>query len=251
MANGWKYAVAGAAGGAVLAVALIFAAAATGFLPVQLTTASRDQAVHGYLMAHPNAIVEAMNALQSQQDNQDEQHRQAAVNKLGMSRFFNSKVAFITGPANAKMTLVEFYDYNCPYCRASAPAVKKFYAAHKNDARFAFIEFPIKGQDSTIAARAAIAARNQPDKYLAFHFLLMGEDGMATPEVVFADAQKAGLDVQKLTADMKNPSVDQAIDASHKLAQEVGIDGTPAFIINGQMREGAIDDALLAQMMKG
>ena len=66
------------------------------------------------------------------------------MKKIGQDALFNPAVAFVTGPANAKTTLVEFYDYDCPYCRASLPAVKKFYEAHKNDTRFSFIEFPIK-----------------------------------------------------------------------------------------------------------
>jgi protein-disulfide isomerase len=128
--------------------------------------------------------------------------------------------------------------------------VKKFIAAHKNDARIAFIEFPIKGPQSTIASRAALAARNQPDKYLAFHFLLMGEKDLVTEDIVYADAQKAGLDVSKLRGDMQDRSVDAAIAGAHSLAAAANVDGTPAFIVNGNVREGAIDDAALRQMMK-
>ena len=68
---------------------------------------------------------------------------------------------YVTGPADAKKSVVEFYDYNCPYCRLSLPAVEKFYQQHKNDTRFSFIEFPIKGPDSIIAARVALAANCQ------------------------------------------------------------------------------------------
>ena len=179
-----------------------------------------------------------------------DQARQAAVRKLGLKPFFNPRLAFVTGPESARTTFVEFFDYNCPYCRASLPAVKKFIAAHKNDARFAFIEFPIKGPQSTIASRAALAARNQPDKYLAFHFLLMGEKDLVTEDVVYADAQKAGLDVNRLRADMQDHSVDAALAGAHSLAAAANVDGTPAFIINGKVREGALDDVALRQMMK-
>ena len=155
------------------------------------------------------------------------------------------------GPADAKTTLVEFFDYNCPYCRASVPAMKKFYEAHKKDTRFAFIEFPIKGENSEFASRAAIAARKQGgDKYLAFHFLMMDEHEMVTPDVVFADARKAGLDLGKLSADMKDPAVDKAIKAAHALAEKTGINATPTFILNGRVRPGAIDDKMLTQMLE-
>ena len=176
--------------------------------------------------------------------------REAAVAKVGLKAFFDPKIAFITGPANAKTTLAEFFDYNCPYCRASVPALKKFYEAHKNDTRFAFVEFPIKGENSELAARAAIAARKQPDKYLAFHFLLMDEHDAVTPDIVFADAKKAGLDLGKLSADMKNPEVDKTIKAAHALAEKTGINATPTFILNGRVRPGAIDDKMLTQMLE-
>lgn len=73
-------------------------------------------------------------------------YREAAVAKVGIKAFFDPKIAFVTGPENAKTTLAEFFDYNCPYCRASVPALKKFYEAHKKDTRFAFIEFPSRAR---------------------------------------------------------------------------------------------------------
>src|ERR1700744_6595599 len=105
-----------------------------------------------------------------------------------MEPFFNTKVAFVTCPANAKKSVVEFYDYNCPYCRASLPAVEKFYQEHKNDTRFSFIEFPIKGPDSIVAAKVALAARNQPDKYLALHVALMSETQPVDANLIMQEA---------------------------------------------------------------
>ena len=238
-------AVFGAIGGGLISVGVLFGAAALGIFP-----RDSDARIHDYLLAHPQVLVEVSDKLRAQQDSNGDQARQAAVRKLGLKPFFNPRLAFVTGPESARTTFVEFFDYNCPYCRASLPAVKKFIAAHKNDARFAFIEFPIKGPQSTIASRAALAARNQPDKYLAFHFLLMGERDLVTEDVVYADAQKAGLDVNKLRTDMQDHSVDAALAGAHSLAAAANVDGTPAFIINGKVREGALDDAALRQMMK-
>ena len=233
--------------GAGVIGAIVALAGAYGALQVGWISAASGRSIHDYLLAHPEVLVEAQNRLQAQQDASDDAARQAAVNKQGVKEFFDPRVAFSTGPANAKTTIVEFFDYNCPYCRASVPALKAFYQSHKN-ARYAFIEFPIKGARSTFAARAAMAARRQPAKYLAFHFALMSEEGMVDQSVVYADALKVGLDVNKLKADMASPDVDAALAASHKLAQQIGIDGTPAFIINGRVREGAVDDSLLKQM---
>jgi protein-disulfide isomerase len=240
-----RVAVAGAIGGAALAIAVIFGAAALGVFPP-----GGDQRIHDYLITHPQVLVEAGNRLQQVQDATDDAKRSEAVQKLGTGAFFNPRLAFIIGPAKVHSTFVEFFDYNCPYCRASLPAVKRFMTNHRQDVRFAFIEFPIKGPQSITASRAAIAARKQPDKYLAFHFLLMAEKELVTPEVIYADAERAGLDVNKLKADMQEPSVDAAIAGAHSLAAAANVDGTPAFVVNGHIREGAVDDSDLQRMLK-
>lgn len=246
MKSDWRMALIGAAGGAVIAVAAVFGLSSYGLLP-----RAGGNAIGKYLIAHPEILVAMSNKLQMEQQQAEDSARQTAVNKLGEKAFFDPKVAFVTGPKNAKTTFVEFFDYNCPYCRASNPTVEKFYNAHKNDARFAFIEFPIKGANSTVAARMAIAARKQPDKYLAFHFALMREKTEADPATIVAIAKKVGLNMQKLAADEQAPAVAATIDAGHALAQAANIDGTPAFIINGKMREGAIDEGTLKAMLSG
>ncbi len=246
MKSDWKMAVIGAVGGAVIAVAAVFGLAGYGLLP-----SAGGDAIGNYLIGHPEILVAMSNKLQMEQQVAQDGARQGAVDKLGQKAFFDPRVAFVTGPADAKTTFVEFFDYNCPYCRASNPTVEKFYNEHKNDARFAFIEFPIKGANSTVAARLAIAARKQPDKYMAFHFALMGEQAEADPAAIVAIAKSVGLDMKKLAADEQDPSVAAAIDAGHALAQAANIDGTPAFIIDGKMREGAIDDAALKAMLSG
>jgi protein-disulfide isomerase len=241
-------AVAGAIGGAAAVIAIFFVVVGTKLLPLG---PAFDQHVHDYLIAHPQVLVAMTDKLQQQQNEDSDAARQKAADKLGRETFFDPRVAFVIGRPDARTTFVEFFDYNCPYCRASLDTVKKFYAAHRNDARFAFIEFPIKGQDSIVAARAAIAARKQPDKYLDFHFRLMGEKDLVTEDTVYSDAAKAGLDVAKLKADMADPAVDAAIQAAHNLASAASIDGTPAFIVNGRVHEGAMDDKVLADLMRG
>lgn len=242
----WKFAVGGGLVGALVAIVITFTAAALGLFP----TRTDGNAIREYLMAHPDIVVAMTDKLQVQQQDADDAARQQAVDRLGLKAFFDPRFAFITGPTHAKTTLVEFFDYNCPYCRASIPAIRAFYAAHKNDTRFAFVEFPIKGPQSTLAAQAALAARNQPDKYVAFHFALMSEDGLADQDTILADAKKVGLDVDKLQRDMKAPQIALAISASHALADAAKIDGTPVFIINGHIREGAVDDKTLNELVR-
>ena len=128
--------------------------------------------------------------------------------------------------------------------------MEKFYQAHKNDVRFAFIEFPIKGQASIDATRISLAARDQPDKYLALHFALMNDNGETDAATVVQAAKKLGFDLKKLQAAEEGNSVSAEIAAAHTLAGASGIDGTPAFIVNGKVREGAVDDHTLEQMIK-
>jgi protein-disulfide isomerase len=246
MKESWKAAAIGGCAGAAITLALALGAVALGISPFAPANGS---ALHAYLVAHPDVLVEMTNKLQSEQDAEQDNARQAAVNRLGMKAFFDPRVAFVVGPASAKTTVVEFYDYNCPYCRASLPAMKKFYETHRN-ARFAFIEFPIKGPQSTVAARAAMAARRQPDKYVAFHFALMSQDGPDDDSTVFSVARKTGLDVTRLKADMAAPSVDLALARAHTLAGAAGIDGTPAFIVDGKIREGSMTDEIFGEMAK-
>ena len=243
----WKITLAGAVGGALLAVAITFAAAKTGLLPVS------GPALHAYLMAHPEIVAEMTDRLQAQQDDEQQRSQGAALKQIGLAPFFDNKLAFVTGPADAKKSVVEFYDYDCPYCRASLPAVKKFYEAHKNDTRFSFIELPlsIHGPNAVLAAKASLAARRQPDKYIALHFALMGSENPVDAQAIYDAAAKAGLDVNKLRADMQRPEIAAAIAASHALATRAGIDGTPTFIVNGAVHPGAVDDADLAELAKG
>jgi protein-disulfide isomerase len=172
---------------------------------------------------------------------------------IGGAALAVAALAFVTGPADAKTSLVEFYDYDCPYCRASLPAVKKFYDSHKNDTRFSFIEFPIKalhGPSAVLAAKASLAARRQPAHYMDFHFALLGQDGSITDEIIYAEAAKAGMDVARLKADMADPGIEKTLQSSIALAHKVGVDGTPTFVLNGKMHPGALDDETLASEMK-
>ena len=244
----WKIAALGVLGGAALALVLVFGASALGLLPQKAALDGKQ--LRGYLLGHPELIVDMTNRLQAQQAIDADREQQASMRAIGMKAFFDPRIAFVTGPENAKATLVEFFDYNCPYCRASVPALKKYYDAHKNDTRFSFIEFPIKGPNSVIAARASLAARKQPDKYLAFHFALMGEEALITEDIVFADAAKVGLDVARLKRDMQDGAIDQAIDIAHKLAVRAKIDGTPTFVINGHLRPGAVDGDALNRLIR-
>jgi len=239
--------LAGAIAGAVLAVAVIYTMAQNGLMPIN------DRQMQTYLMLHPELAAAMMGRHQQMEEARQAAAQQQALSKVGQKAFFDPAIAFVTGPADAKNTLVEFFDYDCPYCRASLPALHKYYEAHKADTRFSFIEFPIQqlhGPGAVLAAKASLAARKQPEHWMDFHFRMMGEDDAITPDIIFADAAKAGLDVARLKADMNDPAIDKALAASIELAHKTGIDGTPTFIMNGTLQPGAVDDESLADKMK-
>lgn len=243
-----KYAAIGALAGACLALVMMFGAFALGLVPQRLGAQIRS-----YLLAHPEILVEMQLKLEEKDATDTAREQQAALRAIDKKSFFDPRIAFVSGPANARNTFVEFYDYDCPFCRASLPAVKKFYDEHKADTRFSFIEFPLPslhGPSATLAARASLAARRQPDKFIAFHFALMAEDSSVTEDMVFADAAKAGLDVAKLKADMADGNIDNAIDVSRKLAIRAKIDGTPAFIVNGRIVNHQVDGDDLKDLIR-
>jgi protein-disulfide isomerase len=232
--------------GAMIAVAAVVVMTNAGMMPVN------EAQLRGYLLSHPTLLGEMNDAAQQAEDARSAAANAAAIKKVGLNAFFNPRIAFVTGPVNAPNTMVEFYDYDCPYCRASLPAVKKAYAQHKNDTRFAFIEYPldIHGPGAVLAAKASLAARAQPDKFLAFHYLMMGETEQMTEEMIFADAQKAGLDVKKLRADMDHPEIAKMLTESRDFGHKVQLEGTPTFIVNGVMYPQAMDDEGLAAAFK-
>jgi protein-disulfide isomerase len=242
----WKIAALGGAIGAAIAVAVVFGAAFVGVFPPP-----SDKQFERYLMAHPSIVLTMAEKAQIEQADNDQHQLQAGVDKVGLKTFFNPKLAFVTGPANAKKTFVEFYDYNCAHCINTFPLVQKFYNAHRSDTRFAFIELPIFGKLSDDAARAALAARNQPDKYVAFHFAMLGERGVSGIDQIIDAAHKAGLDVNRLTADLGNSAINNQMAAAHALAARTGVTGTPFFIINGKAHEGEVDEGLLKKVSKG
>ena len=246
MSTQWRAAALAGLLAAVVATGAVFGAARLGYFP-----APSDKQFHAYLMAHPDVLLEMQIKMQADSDAEDTEQIQRAVDKLGLSHLLDPKIAFVAGPAGAKKSVVEFFDYNCAHCRHSLPVIEKFYQAHKSDTRFAFIEFPIFGEASDNAARSALAARHQPDKYVAFHFALMGETNAIGPSEIVDAARKAGLDVDRLTSDLKDPEIAKQMAEAHALAERVKASGTPLFVVNGKVHFGEITKDELEQLWNG
>jgi protein-disulfide isomerase len=144
----------------------------------------------------------------------------------------------VGGNPNGDITLVEFFDYNCPYCRQMVPVMMQAEASDPQ-LRVVYKEFPILGPNSTFAAKAALAAHKQ-GKYVAFHRALYQVRGAVDPSKVTEVAVAVGLDADRLKADMGNPTIGALIEKNLALARALRIDGTPGFVTGNQVLRGAV-----------
>ena len=146
------------------------------------------------------------------------------------------------------MTLAEFFDYRCPYCKQVLSSVETLLAEDKR-LRFVYKELPVLGADSVTAARAALAARKQ-GKYDAMHRALMSIKGQIDEAAVFKAAGSVGLDVERLKRDMAAPEIDRMLKANSSLAEALEIRGTPAFVVGDEIVPGAIGLDTMRQLVE-
>jgi len=199
------------------------------------------ETVRELLREEPELVLQALETLRARQQQAESERRQQAIaaNRDLLERDPGAPVA---GNPGGDVTLVEFFDYRCPYCRAIAPTVMDL-AKSDPDLRIVFREWPILGRESEFAARAALAAARQ-GRYPEFHMALMQLDELS-PETVRRVARELGLDPARLEADMQRPEVQEHLDGSDRLARELGISGTPAFVIGDHVVPGMADRATL------
>ena len=241
----------GAGGAALFGAGALATAIAIGQLPLG---ASADRVkvetiVHDYLLAHPEIVAEMTNKLQAQQVEEQTKAQQEALKQLGTKALTDSQVAFVAGPADATVTVAEFFDYRCPHCKASMAAIQHLLDKGAK-VRVAFIERPILTPDSITAAIAAVASRRQGDKYVPFHFALMATNGELPKERILDIAKSVGLDTAKLEKDMADPAVLQQVKDSNALADKLHFDGTPTFVINDRIVVGEVTDDELQSLAK-
>jgi len=238
--------------GGLVAVGIILAARGT--VPIGLASApsavgdkaALGKSIRDYLMANPEVLVEAMQELERKQDSQRDSVAQKAIqeNRAGLMSDPDSP---IVGNPNGDVTIVEFSDYQCPYCKRAHNTVKAVLAADSK-VKLIFKDLPILGEPSRIAALAALAARAQ-DKHLALHDALMEFGGKLDRDRIMTIAASVGLDVAKLQKDMDDPKLKAIIDRNMALASALGVRGTPAFVIGNQFVPGAVDADTLKRMI--
>ena len=207
--------------------------------------------IREYLLENPQLLNEMIAKLQAaEQAKQEEQSREAISSNA--DAIFRSPHDVVVGNPDGNVTMVEFFDYNCGYCKRSVAEVLRLTEEDKN-LRVVMKEFPILSEGSVVAARAAIASKKQ-NKYWDFHLALMGANGSVDGmEKVMEIAREAGLDVDKLKADMEADKAehDKILGETQQLARTLGINGTPAFIIDGTLVPGAAPYEQLADSVKG
>jgi len=197
--------------------------------------------VRNYLIAHPEVLEEAMAELNKRQAAAEAEKHEASVAQ-NSDTIFNSPRGVVLGNKDGDVTFVEFFDYNCGYCKR---AMADMLDLLKSDTKLKVVlkEFPVLGQGSVEAAQVAIAVRMQDPsgkKYLDFHQKLLGGRGPADKARAIAAAKDAGLDVARIEKDLASPEVRATIEENFKLAEAMGMNGTPSYVIGKQIVVGAV-----------
>jgi protein-disulfide isomerase len=197
--------------------------------------------VREYLISHPEVLQDAMAELEKRQNAAVAEKGKAAVKQYSQALFMSPRQVTL-GNHNGDVTFVEFFDYNCGYCKH---AMADMLDLLKTDPKLKVVlkEFPVLGPGSVEAAQVAVAARMQDPggkKYLDFHQKLLGGRGQADKAHAMAAAKDAGFDMARIEKDINSPEVRATIEENFKLAEEMGMNGTPSYVIGKQVVVGAV-----------
>ncbi len=204
-----------------------------------------EQIVREYILQHPEVLIESFRLYKErEQTAQKEQFKEAI--SASLTDLQQDPSSPVTGTAGG-VTVVEFFDYRCGYCKKAEGTIVKLLADHP-DIHFVFKEFPILGPESTLAAKAGLAAHKQSG-YLKFHQALMTLTGPITMDAIAELAGRQGLDVPKLKTDMESPEVQAILARNHELGHKVGVKSTPSFVIGSELVSGAIDAATFERLI--
>jgi protein-disulfide isomerase len=202
--------------------------------------------VRDYLKNHPEILVDAIQAAEDK-IKADAKEKAAAALATHRQEVFNDPQSPIAGNPRGDVTLVEFFDYRCPYCKQVEPSLERL-IGDDPQLKFVFKEFPVLGPDSETAARVALAAKKQ-GKYDEFHRAMMKINGHIDEAVIFKVAAASGLDVDRARQDMRSPEVDKELKSNRDLGKSLDLDGTPSFIVGNTIVPGAISANELKQLI--
>jgi len=198
------------------------------------------------ILANPEILVEAI-AILEERAAQERVTGSADMIAAQREQLEQDPNAPVLANADGDVTIVEFFDYNCPYCRRAAPTIENLVEADPG-IRLVYREWPILGEGSVFAARAALASRQQ-GLYEEFHWAMMEMSGRAEERSVLTIAAEIGLDIDQLRADMEAPEVAEHIETSMRLADLLGITGTPTFILGDNLVPGAVEQEVLQRLV--
>ena len=210
-----------------------------------------ERIVREFLIANPEVLQEAVAELEKRQASVEADRHKSAL-ATHRERLFNSPHQVVLGNPQGDVTLVEFFDYNCGYCKR---ALGDMVDLLKSDPKLKIVlkEFPVLGPGSIEAAQVAVAVRMQDKsgkKYLDFHQKLLGTRGQIDKSRALASAKEAGFDLARIEKDLKGPEVAAALEESMKLAEALGINGTPTYIIGQAVIPGAVGIANLRKQIE-
>jgi protein-disulfide isomerase len=189
-----------------------------------------------YLTKNPEILVEMTNELDKRQPAEQDVQQQKAISE-NADALFRSPLSHVAGNPNGDVSVVEFFDYNCPYCRRALPDVVKL-VNDDGKVRLVLKELPILSNDSVGAAKLALAS-NKQGKYFEMHQKLFSEPGKADKDKALRIAKELGLDVDQLQKDAEDPDIKRALDEAKDLAN---LQGTPLYVIGDRVMAGAPDD---------
>lgn len=199
-----------------------------------------NQMIRAYILEHPEILPEAIQILQNR--------ARKAVLENNHSSLYEDSYSHVGGNKNGDVTMIEFFDYNCAYCKRALSTIEKLKKEDGN-LRIIYKEFPILSETSYTASKAAMAAMNQ-GKYERFHFALLTNTGNLTEDRIFEIAREIGLDEKKLARDMTSPVIERNIQINRRLAEALGINGTPGFVIGDEIVPGALPYEELARLIE-
>jgi protein-disulfide isomerase len=213
------------------------AAGATSFSPDQKKEI--EQIIKNYLVTNPEIFLEAQTALEAKMEKEQAEKLKTAISE-NAKEIYRDPNADVAGNPNGDITVVEFFDYNCGYCKRGLHDIVKLVDTDKN-VRVVFKELPILSKGSEEASRVAIASGKQ-GKYWDVHRAMLESKGAMNEANAIAIAQKLGLDIEKLKKDMASPEVEAEIKKSEALAKKMGVNGTPHFLVGDRAIPGAPED---------
>ena len=234
--------------------ALALTACADNSAPATADREAMEQVVREYILDNPEIIEEALIKLAAKQKAAASAEAQQAI-VSNFDAIYNNPGDYSIGPADAEITVVEFFDYRCGWCKRSTDWIQALPKEYDGSVRVVFKELPIFGGISETASLAALVAGKQ-DKYLEFHLALMDikNNNDLTEAKLDEVAEDVGMNVQKMRADMKSMDIQRKLADSKQLARTLGVEATPSFFIGNEFIEGANRDRvneLIKEGLKG